>query len=163
MAILFAVSRRMIHSVPFSPRSPFPRSPIMRTLIAWTLTWTAIAGLVSQAPLAAFAQSPAVVTVDECRNLSDTDVRDRIRDLASTSLKIRADRHRLPGSRQHILGQSRRQRADRPRNRRRDRRCARGYELGRPGLFDRQLDRRPRATRQPSRTRPTIRKGSRTR
>ena len=77
----------MIHSVPFSPRSPFPRSPIMRTLIAWTLTWTAIAGLVSQAPLAAFAQSPAVVTVDECRNLSDTDVRDRIRDLASTSLK----------------------------------------------------------------------------
>ena len=59
----------------------------MRTLIAWTLTWAAIASLVTQAPLVAYAQSPAVVTVDECRNLSDTDVRDRIRDLASTSLK----------------------------------------------------------------------------
>ncbi len=59
----------------------------MRTLIAWTLTWAAIASLVTQAPLVANAQSPVVVTVDECRNLSDTDVRDRIRDLASTSLK----------------------------------------------------------------------------
>jgi hypothetical protein len=59
----------------------------MRTLIAWTLTWAAIASLVTQAPLVANAQSPVVVTVDECRNLSDTDVRDRIRDLAATSLK----------------------------------------------------------------------------
>ena len=59
----------------------------MRTLIAWILTWAAIASLVTQAPLVAYAQSPVVVTVDECRNLSDTDVRDRIRDLASTSLK----------------------------------------------------------------------------
>ncbi|HWJ19750.1 MAG TPA: hypothetical protein VNR65_13585, partial [Geobacterales bacterium] len=59
----------------------------MRRLIAWTLTWAAIASLVTQAPLVAYAQSPVVVTVDECRNLSDTDVRDRIRDLASTSLK----------------------------------------------------------------------------
>jgi len=59
----------------------------MRTLIAWTLTWAAIASLVGQAPLAAYAQSPVVVTVDECRNLSDTDVRDRIREVAATSLK----------------------------------------------------------------------------
>ncbi len=59
----------------------------MSKLIAWTLTWTAIASLVSQAPRVAFAQSPAVVTIDECRNLSDTDVRDRIREVASTSLK----------------------------------------------------------------------------
>ena len=59
----------------------------MRTLIAWTLTWAAIANLVGQAPLVAYAQSPVVVTVDECRNLSDTDVRDRIREVAATSLK----------------------------------------------------------------------------
>jgi hypothetical protein len=60
----------------------------MRKLIAWTLTWAAIANLVSQAPRAAFAQiAPVVVTIDECRNLNDTEVRDRIRDVASTSLK----------------------------------------------------------------------------
>ena len=58
----------------------------MRNVMAWTLTWAAIANLVAQAPRAAFAQSPVVVTVNECRNLSDTDVRDRIHDLASTSL-----------------------------------------------------------------------------
>ncbi len=59
----------------------------MRKFIAWALTWAAIASLVSQAPRAAFAQTPAIVTIDECRNLSDTDVRDRIRELAATSLK----------------------------------------------------------------------------
>ena len=59
----------------------------MRKSIAWVLTWAAIANLVSQAPRAALAQTPVVVTVDECRNLSDADVRDRIRELASTSLK----------------------------------------------------------------------------
>lgn len=59
----------------------------MRNVMAWTLTWAAIATLVTQAPRAAFAQSPVVVTVDECRNLSDTDVRDRIREVAATSLK----------------------------------------------------------------------------
>ena len=59
----------------------------MRKLLAWTLTWSAIASLTCQAPRAALAQAPAVVTVDECRNLSDTDVRDRIRELAATSLK----------------------------------------------------------------------------
>ncbi len=63
----------------------------MRKLIAWTLTWTALASLVSQAPRAAFAEPPAaaptVVTIDECRNLSDAEVRDRIRDVASTSLR----------------------------------------------------------------------------
>jgi hypothetical protein len=58
----------------------------MRTLIAWTLTWGAVASLVVQAPGVALAQTP-IVTIDECRNLSDTDVRDRIRELASTSLK----------------------------------------------------------------------------
>ena len=77
----------MTLTVPFALRSPFSRGPIMRTLVAWTLTWAAIASLVTQPPLVAYAQSPVVVTVDECRNLSDTDVRDRIRDLASTSLK----------------------------------------------------------------------------
>ena len=77
----------MTLTVPFALRSPFSRGSIMRTPIAWTLTWAAIASLVTQAPLVAYAQSPVVVTVDECRNLSDTDVRDRIRDLASTSLK----------------------------------------------------------------------------
>ncbi len=59
----------------------------MRKLIAWMLTWGAIASLVCQAPRLAFAQSPTVVTIDECRNLSDTEVRDRIREVASTSLK----------------------------------------------------------------------------
>ncbi len=61
--------------------------PVVRKFIAWALTWAAIASLVSQAPRAAFAQTPAIVTIDECRNLSDTDVRDRIRELAATSLK----------------------------------------------------------------------------
>lgn len=59
----------------------------MRKVIAWALTWAAIANLVSQAPRAAFAQTPIVVTVDECRNITDSDVRDRIRELAATSLK----------------------------------------------------------------------------
>ncbi len=59
----------------------------MRTSMAWTLTWAAIASLVTQAPAVAFAQSPTVVTVDECRNISDADVRDRIREVAATSLK----------------------------------------------------------------------------
>ncbi len=58
----------------------------MRKLIAWTLTWGAVSSLLVQAPLPALAQAP-VVTVDECRALSDSDVRDRIRELASTSLK----------------------------------------------------------------------------
>ncbi len=60
---------------------------MMRRLLAWTLTWAAIASLVGQSPRAAFAQTPLVVTVDECRNLTDAEVRDRIRDVASTSLK----------------------------------------------------------------------------
>lgn len=77
----------MTLTIPFALRSPFSRGPMMRSPIAWTMTWAAIASLVTQAPLVAYAQSPVVVTVDECRNLSDTDVRDRIRDLASTSLK----------------------------------------------------------------------------
>ena len=60
---------------------------VVRKVIAWALTWAAIVNLVSQAPRAAFAQTPMVVTVDECRNITDTDVRDRIRELAATSLK----------------------------------------------------------------------------
>jgi hypothetical protein len=59
----------------------------MHRLIAWTLTWAAMASLVCQAPRVAYAQAPAVVTIDECRNLNDADVRDRIRDVAATSLK----------------------------------------------------------------------------
>lgn len=58
----------------------------MRLSLAWTLSWGAIAGLAFQAPAPALAQAP-IVTVDECRNLSDAEVRDRIRELASTSLK----------------------------------------------------------------------------
>jgi hypothetical protein len=58
----------------------------MRKVIAWILTWGAVVGLMAQAPRAALAQA-SLVTVDECRNLSDADVRDRIRDLAATSLK----------------------------------------------------------------------------
>jgi hypothetical protein len=46
-----------------------------------------MASLVCQAPRVAFAQTPAVVTIDECRNLADAEVRDRIRDVAATSLK----------------------------------------------------------------------------
>ena len=59
----------------------------MRKLFAWTLTWGAVAGLLCQAPRIALAQQAPVVTIDECRALSDADVRDRIRELASTSLK----------------------------------------------------------------------------
>ncbi len=59
----------------------------MRKLFAWTLTWGAVAGLLIQAPRIAFAQQAPIVTVNECRALTDTDVRDRIRELASTSLK----------------------------------------------------------------------------
>ncbi|MBI4723833.1 MAG: hypothetical protein HY765_02105 [Rhodomicrobium sp.] len=59
----------------------------MRKLIAWTLSWGAIAGLTCQVPRAAFAQQPALVTIGECSNLSDSEVRDRIRELASTNLK----------------------------------------------------------------------------
>jgi hypothetical protein len=58
----------------------------MRKLIAWTLTWGAVASLTCQSPRTAFAQT-TVVTVDECRNLNDNDVRDRIRELASTGIK----------------------------------------------------------------------------
>ncbi|MGO9487111.1 MAG: hypothetical protein ACLPX9_21480 [Rhodomicrobium sp.] len=63
---------------------------MMRKFIAWTLTWGAVAGLLCQAPRIALAQpAPAapIVTIDECRALSDTDVRDRIRELAATNLK----------------------------------------------------------------------------
>ncbi|MGO8951815.1 MAG: hypothetical protein ACLPWS_02130 [Rhodomicrobium sp.] len=59
----------------------------MRKLFAWILTWSAVAGLTCQAPRIAFAQPAPVVTIDECRSLSDADVRDRIRELASTNLK----------------------------------------------------------------------------
>ncbi len=59
----------------------------MRTFFAWTLTWAAVAGLLCQAPRIAFAQPSPVVTIDECRALDDADVRDRIRELASTNLK----------------------------------------------------------------------------
>jgi hypothetical protein len=44
-------------------------------------------GLPIPASRGAFAQTPRVVTIDECRNLTDTEVRDRIRELAATSLK----------------------------------------------------------------------------
>ncbi len=59
---------------------------VMRKSFAWTLTWAAVAGLLCQAPRVAFAQPAPVVTIDECRALSDADVRDRIRELASTNL-----------------------------------------------------------------------------
>ncbi len=59
----------------------------MRKLFAWTLTWGAVAGLLCQAPGIAFAQPAPVVTIDECRALNDAEVRDRIRELASTNLK----------------------------------------------------------------------------
>jgi hypothetical protein len=58
----------------------------MRRFIAWTLSWCAVAGLIGQIPTPALAQNP-IVTVDQCRNLSDTEVRDRIRELAATGLK----------------------------------------------------------------------------
>ncbi len=58
----------------------------MRTVIAWMLTWAAVGALALTSQPVALAQSQ-VVTVDECRNLSDTEVRDRIRELASTGLK----------------------------------------------------------------------------
>jgi hypothetical protein len=59
----------------------------MRKFFAWILTWGAVAGLTCQAPRFALAQPAPVVTIDECRSLSDTDVRDRIRELAATNLK----------------------------------------------------------------------------
>jgi hypothetical protein len=58
----------------------------MRRLVAWTLTWAAMASLVCQAPRVAVAQTPQVVTIDECRNLNDVEVRERIRDVAAKSL-----------------------------------------------------------------------------
>jgi hypothetical protein len=60
----------------------------MQKLIAWILTWAAVVGLACQAPRTAFAQPAPIVTIDECRSLSDADVRDRIRELASSSLKV---------------------------------------------------------------------------
>lgn len=59
----------------------------MRKFLAWTLTWGAVASLLCQAPRIAFAQGPAAVTIDECRALTDSEVRDRIRELASTNLQ----------------------------------------------------------------------------
>ena len=61
----------------------------MRKPLAWTLTWGAIAGLLAQAPgAAAIAQQPApVVTIEECRALTDADVHARIQELASSNLK----------------------------------------------------------------------------
>jgi len=60
----------------------------MHKAIAWTLTWAAIAVLAFHAPSVAFAAGqPPLVTIDECRALSDADVRDRVRELASTNLK----------------------------------------------------------------------------
>jgi hypothetical protein len=60
----------------------------MRSLPAWILTTAALSGLVIHAPVPVLAQAvPPTVTVAECNNLSDTDVRDRIRDLAATGLK----------------------------------------------------------------------------
>jgi len=59
----------------------------MRKFFAWTLTWAAVTGLLCQAPRIAFAQPSPIVTIDECRALNDADVRDRIRELASTNLK----------------------------------------------------------------------------
>ena len=69
----------------------------MRRFIAWTLTWCAIAGITCQIPAIAPARAQApLVTVDECRNLSDTEVRDRIRELASTGLKAELTRVDYP-------------------------------------------------------------------
>ncbi len=59
----------------------------MRKLIAWTLTWAAALGLTSQAPCIAATAPTPIVTIDECRSLSDTEVRDRIRELAATNLR----------------------------------------------------------------------------
>ena len=139
------------------------REPIMRRLVAWTLTWAAMASLVCQAPRVAFAQTPAVVTIDECRNLSDAEVRDRIRDVASTSLKTELAAIDFAALVNIYLGEGRRERAHRPRNRRRHRARSRGHELDRPRLLDRKLSRPPSATQPPSPRRPIIRKGSRTR
>ncbi len=58
----------------------------MRKLTAWTITWAAVASLSCQAPRVAFAQQPAM-TIDECRNLGDADVRNRVHDLAATNFK----------------------------------------------------------------------------
>ncbi len=61
----------------------------MRRVFAWTLTWGAVAGLLIQAPRIALAgqQQAPVVTIEECRALSDADVRARIGELAATSFK----------------------------------------------------------------------------
>jgi len=59
----------------------------MRKMTAWIMVWAMALSLPIPTSRAAFAQTPRVVTIDECRNLSDTEVRDRIRELASTSLK----------------------------------------------------------------------------
>src|ERR1700755_3164539 len=59
----------------------------MHKLAAWTLAWVAVLSLACHFPSAAETQPAPLVTVDECRNLSDAEVRDHIRDLASTSLK----------------------------------------------------------------------------
>ncbi len=60
----------------------------MHKAIAWTLTWAAVAVLAFRAPsVAVAADQPPLVTIDECRALSDADVKDRVRELASTNLK----------------------------------------------------------------------------
>ncbi|WKW52193.1 hypothetical protein [Rhodomicrobium lacus] len=59
----------------------------MRKLVAWTMICALALGLPIPASPVAFAQTPRIVTIDECRNLTDTEVRDRIRELATTSLK----------------------------------------------------------------------------
>ncbi len=69
----------------------------MRKPIAWIFAWSAIAGLTCQAPHVALAQPAPVVTIDECRALNDADVRDRIRELASTSLKAELTAIDYPG------------------------------------------------------------------
>ncbi len=74
----------------------------MRRVLAWTLTWGAVAGLLIQAPRIALAeQAPVatmpVVTIDECRALDDADVHSRIRELAATSFKTELTAIDYPG------------------------------------------------------------------
>ena len=61
----------------------------MRRAIAWVLTGGAAAGLACQAPRIALAQpaQTSLVSIEECRSLGDTEVRDRIREVAATNLK----------------------------------------------------------------------------
>ena len=58
----------------------------MLRVFAQILIWSAVLGLSLQAPQTALAQ-PASISTEQCNSLSDAEVQDKIRSLASDGLK----------------------------------------------------------------------------